>query len=180
MPSVQQMPAIDATRATGDAAAVRARHLRRLIRGITLVELALTVMIVAILAVISTTTYKSYKEKSAVNQAMTDIGMIQAAVALYAVDNQGLPDTLAQVSTQIAGMLDPWGNPYQYLNHTDAKGKGKFRKDKNIVPINSDYDLWSNGPDGNSVPPLTAMPSRDDIVRANNGRFIGIASDYDP
>ena len=31
--------------------------------------------------------------------------------------------------------------------------QGKFRKDKNIVPINSDYDLYSMGPDGASGGP---------------------------
>jgi len=36
------------------------------------------------------------------------------------------------------------------------------------------------GKDGASVPPLTAKASRDDIIRANDGRFIGLASDYDP
>jgi len=46
------------------------------------------------------------------------------------------------------------------------------------VPINSDFDLWSMGPDGKSVPPLTAKASRDDIVRANDGTFYGWASDY--
>ncbi len=34
------------------------------------------------------------------------------------------------------------------------------------------------GPDGKSVAPLTAKASRDDIVRANDGKFIGEASDY--
>ncbi len=30
-------------------------------------------------------------------------------------------------------------------------------------------------------PPMrTARQSRDDIVRANDGRFVGLASDYDP
>jgi general secretion pathway protein G len=36
------------------------------------------------------------------------------------------------------------------------------------------------GKDGQSSSPLTAKPSRDDIVRANDGRFVGLASDYDP
>jgi general secretion pathway protein G len=36
------------------------------------------------------------------------------------------------------------------------------------------------GPDGASVGPLTASASRDDIVRANNGRFVGTAASYDP
>jgi len=46
------------------------------------------------------------------------------------------------------------------------------------VPINTDFDLYSMGPDGRSAPPLTAKHSRDDIVRANDGAFIGLASDY--
>ena len=77
-------------------------------------------------------------------------------------------------------MRDPWDNPYEYLNvQSNAPGtKGKRRKDKNLVPINSDYDLYSCGPDGVSVPPLTAMASRDDIIRANNGAFVGVAADY--
>jgi general secretion pathway protein G len=53
-----------------------------------------------------------------------------------------------------------------------------MRKDRNLVPINSDYDLYSVGPDGDSSLPLTAATSRDDIVRANDGRFIGKAEDY--
>ena len=46
------------------------------------------------------------------------------------------------------------------------------------VPINSSYDLFSQGKDGQSSPPLTASASRDDIVRANDGDFIGLASRY--
>ena len=53
-----------------------------------------------------------------------------------------------------------------------------MRKDKNLVPINSEYDLYSLGPDGDSMPPLTAKPSRDDIVMANDGKYIGPVEDY--
>jgi general secretion pathway protein G len=77
-------------------------------------------------------------------------------------------------------MRDPWGNPYQYVNHDDKASRGKWRRDKNIVPINTDFDVFSMGKDGDSRPPLTAKASRDDIVRANNGRFTGLASEYDP
>jgi general secretion pathway protein G len=34
------------------------------------------------------------------------------------------------------------------------------------------------GADGASVGPLTAAPSRDDIVRANDGGFVGLASEF--
>ena len=55
---------------------------------------------------------------------------------------------------------------------------GQARKDRFLVPINSDYDLYSMGPDGGSVPPLTAALSRDDIIRANNGDYFGLASGF--
>jgi general secretion pathway protein G len=34
------------------------------------------------------------------------------------------------------------------------------------------------GKDGQSVPPLTAALSRDDVVRGNDGGFVGLARDY--
>jgi general secretion pathway protein G len=55
---------------------------------------------------------------------------------------------------------------------------GQLRKDRNLVPINTDFDLFSRGKDGQTNFPLTAQRSRDDIVRANNGGYIGLASDY--
>lgn len=54
---------------------------------------------------------------------------------------------------------------------------GKKRKDKSLYPLNTDYDLYSMGPDGKSQTPLTAKASRNDIVRAKNGAFIGWAAD---
>jgi general secretion pathway protein G len=64
------------------------------------------------------------------------------------------------------------------LSFEGIHGHGQQRKDRNLVPINSDYDLYSMGPDGRSVSPLTAQASRDDIIRANDGGFVGKASDY--
>lgn len=75
-------------------------------------------------------------------------------------------------------LRDPWDNAYAYTNIAEVKGNGKLRKDRNLVPINSDYDLYSKGPDGESVGPLTAKKSRDDIIRANDGGFVGVAEDF--
>ena len=46
------------------------------------------------------------------------------------------------------------------------------------MPINSDYDLYSMGEDGGTRPPLTARPSQDDIVRAGDGGFVGLAEEF--
>ncbi len=148
------------------------------IHGFTIIELMLTVAVVAILASIALSSYANYRERTLLMQAVSDIDSFQPLIARYALDNITYPTSLADIGRD--SLRDPWGNPYQYLSHDDTKAKGHWRKDHNIVPINSDYDLWSNGKDGASSPPLTAKHSRDDIVRANNGRFIGLASDFDP
>ncbi|MCK5254491.1 MAG: prepilin-type cleavage/methylation domain-containing protein, partial [Deltaproteobacteria bacterium] len=70
-----------------------------------------------------------------------------------------------------------WGNPYQY-NDLNNIPPGLWRKDKNLVPLNSDYDLWSNGKDGKTNVALTAKASYDDIIRANDGAYIGLATGY--
>ena len=46
------------------------------------------------------------------------------------------------------------------------------------VPLNTDYDLYSMGRDGKSKTPLTASESHDDIVRALDGEFVGLASEF--
>lgn len=146
-------------------------------RGFTILELVMAMAIIGVLAAIAIPMYGNHQEKIKVNKAIQDITYIQTGIDQWALDNRyTYPDSLADVG--MSGMTDPWGTSYQYTNLTTAKGKGSARKDKNLVPINSDYDLWSNGRDGKSVAPLTAQASRDDIVRANNGRYVGPAADY--
>ena len=151
----------------------------RLLEGFALIELLVVLAIIGVLATIAGPIYSDYVDRARSVQAIRDIGAISKGITVYTLSNGGrFPDSLKAVGMDT--MEDPWGNPYQYLNLTDPslKGKGKARKDHNLVPINSDFDLYSMGKDGASVSPLTAKASRDDIVRANNGRFIGRASDY--
>lgn len=162
------------------ASAPQATAPRRRLGGWTALEVLLATLIVAVLAAIAIPGYGRYTTKVKARQAGMDITVIQAAISGYAVENGGaLPETLADIGASVSGMRDPWGRAYGYVNHT-TEPKGKWRKDKNIVPINSDYDLYSLGADGGSSPPLTASSSRDDIIRANNGRSVGLASEYDP
>jgi general secretion pathway protein G len=44
--------------------------------------------------------------------------------------------------------------------------------------LNSAFDLYSAGPDGESRAPLTARASRDDIICGRDGGFIGRASEF--
>ncbi|MBX3617308.1 type II secretion system protein [Nitrosomonas sp.] len=148
-------------------------------RAFTLVELLVTIAIIGVLAAIAVPTYSDYIDKVKAIQAIVDIKHIEQLLESYQSSNGKFPPSLNEIGAQ--NLLDPWGNPYQYLNLSDPNIKGitgKARKDHNLVPINSDFDLYSMGKDGNSVSPLTAKASRDDIVRANNGRYIGLASKY--
>jgi general secretion pathway protein G len=142
--------------------------------GFTLVELLIAVAIVAVLVAIAVPSYKSYRDRVLVAQAQTDIISLGPLIAQYRLDNRVFPNSLADIGK--ADLLDPWKHPYVYVNLSDPNAKP--RKDKNLHPLNSDYDLCSMGPDGDTKLPLTAQASRDDILRANDGRFVGLASDY--
>lgn len=144
--------------------------------GFTLVELIIIGAIIATMAAIAVPTVGSYVDKSCVMQAIADINRISAYISAFRAENSRLPDTLSEVTN--IPTTDPWGNAYAYLNIETAKNKGLLRKDKNLVPINSDYDLYSKGKDGATASALTAKPSRDDIVRANNGGYVGLAASY--
>ena len=149
--------------------------IRRQSKAFTIIELMIGVAILGVSAAIAIPIYTEYKVKLNNAIAVTDIVNIQVAVESYYQAKDIFPNSLTDVNMGL--LLDPWGAPYVYLN-LDGAPIGQVRKDQALVPINSDYDLYSKGPDGASVAPLTAMPSRDDIVRGNNGSFIGVAADY--
>jgi len=146
--------------------------------GFTLVELMIAIAIVAVLTAIVVPSYSSYRERVMVAQAKSDIIGLGPAIDQFRLNNDRFPDSLADIGK--AGMLDPWKHPYRYLNLSPiAPGTmGQVRKDKNLVPINSDYDLYSMGKDGVTAAPLTAKASQDDVIRANDGRFLGLGSEY--
>jgi len=146
--------------------------------GFTIIELMISVAIVGALAAIALPSYRQYADRVDNAQASTDIAKISQRMEAFYTDTNSFPSSLAEIN--LDNMRDPWGNPYQFLG---IAGGGfrilrRLRKDSRLVPINSDYDLYSMGKDGRSSVPLTAPYSLDDIVRANNGRFIGIAEDY--
>ena len=147
-------------------------------RGFTILELIVGIAIIAVLAVLAYPSYGNHRDRIRVAQAVIDIKDMDVKLQHYFVDYREFPKDLSGIGK--GGFRDPWGNLYYYTNLDDAKGKGASRKNKNLTPINSDFDLYSSGKDGATVSPLTAKTSRDDIVRANNGRFVGLASDYEP
>jgi general secretion pathway protein G len=144
----------------------------RKIAAFTLIELLLAVAIIGVLATLGVPRLQKVVEQARVAKAIGDIDAIQSELA--ALDT--LPTSLAPINRLT--FPDPWGNPYVYLKLEGQKGSGGARKDHFLVPLNSDYDLYSKGKDGASSGPLTAKASADDVIRANNGGFIGLAARY--
>jgi general secretion pathway protein G len=145
-------------------------------RGFTVVELVIICAIVMTIFAIAIPSLMAAVDQARIARAISDIKAIEDDITAYQTIYGQLPDTLSQVGDD--ALLDPWGTPYQYLNHATIHGNGQVRKDRFLVPLNSDYDLYSSGKDKRSVGPLTASVSQDDIIRADSGNYVGLASQF--
>ena len=144
--------------------------------GFTLFELLITLAILGILSAVALPSYQEYVEDTNNQLAAGDLVRIDQALEVYYDSFASFPPSLAEAG--VGGMLDPWDNPYQFLRIDADTKKGSKRKDKNLNPVNSDYDLYSMGADGSTSMPFTSAKGRDDIVRANNARYYGLAENY--
>jgi general secretion pathway protein G len=143
--------------------------------GFTVIELMTVVVVMGGLAALAVVRSKYTIEQARVAKAIGDIKAIATDVLGYqaAASGASLPLSLADVDR--AGLLDPWGRPYVYVNFSLG---GSPRTDVFGVNLNSAYDIYSLGPDGASSPSLTAGASQDDVVMGNDGGFIGRATRF--
>jgi general secretion pathway protein G len=168
--------AFEPHREVGQQFAPSGRRFRKTHAGFTLLELALVGVVLGILVAVAIPIYRGHLERLKIGQCASDLRDIALAIERFRTTNGFRPpDSLAQLTG--IPTTDPWGNPYQYLNF-DAGPAGKIRKDRNLHPLNSEFDLYSMGADGQSTAPLTATASRDDVIWARDGGFVGLASDY--
>ncbi len=144
----------------------------------SLLELLVTLVIMSLLFTLSVPAYTGFVNRAKVARAIGEIAAFDVEIERFRLNNNDrIPNNLAELPVAVPS--DPWGRNYQYLNIVAAgAGKGAFRKDGKLNPLNTDYDLYSMGADGDSKGPLSAKASRDDIVRASNGAFIGLGEDY--
>ena len=117
--------------------------------GFTLIEVMVVVVIIAILAAIIVPRILKRPEQARLVAAKQDILSIQNAMALYKLDNAFYPSTSQGIQALVTkpssspkpmnwtsgGYLksmpvDPWGNPYHYLNPGQ----------------HGSIDIWSDGP----------------------------------
>lgn len=147
-------------------------------KGFGLLELLVTLVVISLLLSLAVPAYNGSVQRARVAKAIGDIGTLSVAIEQFRLHNEDrIPLTLDELNTDVPD--DPWGRQYDFLNIPAAgPGNGGLRKDGKLNPLNTDFDLYSRGKDGDSKGPLSAKESRDDIVRANNGAFIGLGEDY--
>lgn len=137
-------------------------------------EFATVAAVVLITASFAVPAFSGYVERGRVARAVSDIGHLSLQLYRYKQRNNELPATLAEAGL---GGVDPWGRPYVYLRAADVS-RARLRKDADFVPLNTDFDLYSLGRDGESALALPAPQSRDDVVRAADGAYIGLGANY--
>jgi general secretion pathway protein G len=127
---------------------IRAPRLRR---GFTLLEIMVVVVILGILAALVVPKIISRPDEARALAARQDIATLMQALKLYRLDNQRYPSTEQGLQALIARPqsaplapnwkaggyverlpLDPWGNPYHYLN----------------PGVHGELDVFSLGADG--------------------------------
>jgi len=113
-------------------------------------------------------------ERTRIEQAKQEISRIESAVEAYRARHHELPGSLIELGSAVP--LDPWGHAYEYVNF-DARGT-VGQRNYNGLPVNSEYDLYSLGPDGRTDADLWSETARDDIVRARDGSFVGSAAEF--
>ena len=132
-------------------------------------------MLIAVLAAIAMPKYNAYRDRAKAFQAAHDITAMAAIIRNRWTDARAYPESLGEV--QLGGRLDPWGSPYVYYN-IESNGKGHARKDHALNPINTDFDLYSLGPDKKTKPQISQKDSLDDVIRASDGAFVGTAASF--
>jgi len=145
-------------------------------RGFTLTEIMIATALVALLCAMALPAVTAVVDEARINRAVNDIGATSIRIYKWRARNGSFPKTLAQAG--IAMPTDPWGRPYVYeIASEPPPAGGKLAR--NTGHMNSDFDLYSLGADGRPAG-LGAgdSSSLDDVLRARNGAFIGLASDY--
>jgi len=142
---------------------------------LTILELLVAAAIVVTAAAVAVPIYVRNREAGRVLLAIADIRAMDHEIYVYESTGGGPPPNLSGIGR--GGLRDPWGRPYEYSVNTGS-GTGHDRRDRLFKPLNTDYDLFSKGKDGQTQQKLDQAESVDDVVRALNGAYIGLAADF--
>ena len=148
------------------------------VKGFGLLDFMLSLIVMALLAALAVPVYGQFVSQARISTAIEDIDALGQQIASYRATHGGaLPVSLEALPGPLP--LDPWGNDYRYVRVSEVGSNSNIaRKNDLLGPLNTDFDLYSLGPDGKSSVSLRAASSRDDVVRASNGVFIGLGEEY--
>lgn len=141
--------------------------------GFTFAEVLIMVAAIAIGTGAAVPGLNGRAEEARIARASSDIVQMEAQIERYREQHNALPESLEILGTVAQ---DPWGHAYEYVNFA-TRGLSEQRAYHNL-PLNSDYDLYSRGVDGQSDLMIDAEPAHDDIVRARDGEFVGRATEF--
>jgi general secretion pathway protein G len=136
--------------------------------GFTLVELLIVIAIVGVLSTLAFNTLGDLRNKTRNARCLNEIRNIEKEIFAFASEKGSYPPDLTEIGWGSA--LDPWGHPYVYTVTPARTYTG--------VNINTDFDLYSKGVDGNSDPSIVHADSLDDVIRGNDGSFADLATKY--
>lgn len=145
--------------------------------GVNILELTMTLALLGALGSFTVPAFNGYTERARINRAIGEISRISIEINRWRTntESESYPESLEAAGISVG--TDPWGNAYNY-QRIAGSDIDQQRSDSNLHPLNSDFDLFSNGPDGQSEKQLNGVFARDDIVRADNGTFVGKAESY--
>lgn len=146
--------------------------------GFQLIELMIALGILGIVLTVALPGYAKYRDRVDNANAIAEVNAVVFNIEQFYAENHHFPNNLGEVGMD--KLTDPWGNTfvYQRINGANLHGVGRIRKDKNLHPLNTDYDLCSMGKNGATTTQIITPSAKDDIIRANNGNYVGLAEDY--
>ena len=160
-------------------------------RGFTLVEILVVVTLIGTLALLAMPAYEHALHMAQVTRAMGDVKNVGREAQLQSLLKGCLPSSLTDMD--LGYLRDPWGRQYTYGVIAKPQQAGpplctacsggcitiaQARQNSALVPVNSDFDLYSAGRDAVTDLVVTTPNSADDIVRANDGGYVGLGADY--
>ncbi|MEW5915785.1 MAG: prepilin-type N-terminal cleavage/methylation domain-containing protein [Gemmatimonadota bacterium] len=157
-------------RIAGSATNLRLHGKRR--TAFTVIELLAVMSLIGALSALAIPKFTDLIDRAKIARAMGDIKAIHTDI----LSQDSLPPSLAAINRHM--LRDPWGQPYVYNKFPPGPPPGSARTDKFGIPVNLQFDLYSLGKDGASSASFSAAAAQDDIVKANDGGFVGLAKTF--
>jgi len=150
---------------------------RNAVGGFTLIEVMVAIAIIGVLMAVALPGYQNFVDKGRVAETSAAMLEIQNNIEIYIAKNNSIPPSLEALGVTLE--KDKWGNDFIYVPiEGHPENYSVARASSHVVVLNEDYDLWSPGKDGLSSRVISHNLAQDDIIRANNGKYFGIAEDY--